>query len=118
MTYDAERRKKIIADNPKLYRNGIIFECNDGWLDIIEELSQSLEALIDSEMCCALQVKEKFGELRFYMSLESDEMSNLIETARIMSRQTCEMCGKPGKLTGNRWFITLCDDHIGGQCLS
>lgn len=57
----------------------------------------------------ASQVKEKFGCLRFYMSSETDEMSDLIEEAEEESSVTCSNCGLPG-LPGNKggWITTLC----------
>lgn len=58
----------------------------------------------------ASQVKEKFGRLRFYMSSETVEMSNLIHKAEGLSYKTCEECGQPGSLDDSQyWLLTLCD---------
>jgi len=59
----------------------------------------------------ASQVKEKYGTLRFYMSSETQEMSNLISVAEDLSAVTCETCGKPGKERGRGWYYTACDEH-------
>ena len=57
----------------------------------------------------AIQVKEKYGTLRFYMSCETDEISALIEEAEAFSTRTCEVCGNPGILRGEKWFLVRCD---------
>ena len=57
----------------------------------------------------AVQVKEKFGTLRFYMTGETEEMSRLIHRAEERSAVTCEKCGKPGEYRDLGWAFTLCD---------
>jgi hypothetical protein len=87
----------------------------DGWFPIIYDLSLKLEALIlvmSAEQRAgfkAIQVKEKFGTLRFYMSGETDEMYKLISDAEDASAKTCEYCGEPGSLRTKGWCFTLCD---------
>ena len=44
-----------------------------------------------------LQVKEKFGGLRFYANYNNEATSSLIEAAAIESFYTCEVCGRPGE---------------------
>jgi|ERR1019366_4638319 hypothetical protein len=97
------------------------FECGDGWYKIIDELSAVLEALIvewvknDPENSehypRASQVKEKYGTLSFYMTSGTDEMDAFIRTAEIQSSNTCERCGKPGKMRGHGWYYTACARH-------
>jgi hypothetical protein len=92
-------------------------ECGDGWYNIIYNLSSNIEKLIvampedQREPYNVVQVKEKFGGLRFYMDSETDEMSNLISDAEEESYKTCEECGKPGKQIGGGWIKTLCAEH-------
>ena len=45
----------------------------------------------------AIQVKEKFGGLRFYYSGGDDYIRGLVDMAESMSYKTCEVCGSPGK---------------------
>lgn len=60
----------------------------------------------------ASQVKEKFGTLRFYMSSETEEMSEAIEEAEEESARTCETCGRGGRLRPKLgWIQTLCWWH-------
>jgi hypothetical protein len=58
----------------------------------------------------AVQVKEKFGGLRFYMTYYVEEIEKLIDEAESKSYQTCERCGAPGKSREGGWILTLCDE--------
>ena len=96
------------------------FEHNDGWFDIIWDLSEKLENINKSlpsdggSFIVATQVKEKFGTLRFYTggipSSVSDEVYKLIDEAETASEKTCERCGKEGKLCGKGWVSTKCKE--------
>ena len=59
----------------------------------------------------AVQVKEKFGGLRFYVNGASDEIYNYISFAESMSYRVCEEYGAPGKTYTDGWHTTLCDIH-------
>lgn len=59
----------------------------------------------------ATQVKEKYGELRFYTNYSSDEIDEAIDKAELKSSVTCEVCGEPGKTRNGGWIVTLCDKH-------
>ncbi len=90
------------------------FSCGDGWEPIIRRLSEKLEPLIaalpdSEERPTAMQVKEKFGTLRFYLWSETNEMTNAIQAAEDESAATCESCGSPGTLRSGGWLQTLCD---------
>ncbi len=59
----------------------------------------------------AVQVKEKFGTLRFYVDGGNERSWTLIELAEGMSERTCEVCGAPGTIRRGGWIRTLCDEH-------
>jgi hypothetical protein len=59
----------------------------------------------------AVQVKEKFGGLRFYVQAATDKHWSYINFAESMSYRTCEECGAPGKTYTDGWHTTLCDVH-------
>ena len=59
----------------------------------------------------AVQVKEKFGTLRFYYDGGDEYISGLVAMAESMSGCTCEECGAPGKQRSGGWIQTLCDEH-------
>jgi len=114
--------KKLIQDFPRLYRERPApdtafgrygFQCDDGWFDLLYDLSADLEHLIEIEdtPVTVLQVKEKIAELRFYLSSSrTDAMRARIKQATDASIAICELCGAPGQtwLAGNHWCVR-CD---------
>jgi hypothetical protein len=59
----------------------------------------------------AVQVKEKFGELRFYYDGGDSTIDGMVQMAEAMSYVTCEECGSPGKSSRDGWIRVLCDTH-------
>jgi len=44
-----------------------------------------------------VQIKEKFGGLRFYVSKATERQRGMIQLASALSERTCECCGAPGR---------------------
>lgn len=108
--------------------------CGDGWFDLLDSLMRWCQFQHDKNyypQLVAEQIKEKFGTLRFYFTLEDNpEIEKLKETVadpkyairepeyisgavamvEYLSGQICEYCGKPGKVRGVRWRQCACDD--------
>lgn len=59
----------------------------------------------------AVQVKEKFGGLRFYVDRASEKHYNYITFAESMSHRICEECGSAGMTYHMGWYRTLCEKH-------
>lgn len=59
----------------------------------------------------AVQIKEKFGTLRFYYDGGDDFCRGVVSMAEAMSAVTCEVCAAPGKSNDGGWIRTLCDIH-------
>lgn len=123
---DIEKTNKLWEAFPHLYqgkdmgiRASLIpfgFECGDGWFDLLWDLSKKLTELIEAlpeserEHIYASQVKEKYGELCFYMTTATNEMWDLIEEAEKKSTTICDICGMPGKLREySGWYSTKCE---------
>jgi hypothetical protein len=93
------------------------FTHGDGWFDIVWRLCGDLEPLVEEferesgHQFEVLQVKEKFGGLRFYVNHASDAIRQRIEVAEEESFHTCEICGRPGNQREGAWSKTLCDLH-------
>ena len=118
--------KKICKAFPNLYKDRKAsmqttcmcwgFEISQGWQQLVWDLSEKLEAEIlkqpkaERKNYRASQVKSKYAGLRFYMTASTDEMDKLISAAEDISEQTCEPCGKPGKIYGGGWVTCYCDD--------
>jgi hypothetical protein len=118
MTQDLEKkffeRFKFFHPEKSLMESLMVFgfECQDGWFDLIWKLCEDIEKVGVKEDFQVLQVKEKFGGLRFYCSSAPDEVWDLITVAEDISEKTCEICGKEGELRSrNRWLKTLCLKH-------
>lgn len=86
------------------------FEVDNGWLKIVKELIEELITVgWDREI---LQVKEKFGGLKFYVNKSSIEILDGIHLAEKLSTTTCEICGEVGSnQIKNNWVVTLCNKH-------
>lgn len=63
------------------------------------------------EQVVAEQVKEKFGQLRFYYSGGDDVVHGMVRLAESLSGSLCEECGGVGRTVGKRWLRTLCKTH-------
>jgi hypothetical protein len=59
----------------------------------------------------AMQIKEKFGGLRFYTNAKDEYVSGVLAMAESMSYSVCEQCGAAGRMRGTGWLYTACDDH-------
>ncbi len=81
----------------------------EGWRSIVNDLINDLFSMgWDGSL---LQIKEKFGGLRFYIDVGTDEMYDRIARAESESVKTCMECGKPGLPGGSCWILTLCQEH-------
>lgn len=90
--------------------------CPSGWLELVHDLCQDLEEIIGDHEFQVVQVKEKFGGLRFYTGpLDKDifkAVEDRIEKAEQESFTICEVCGEEGETDNDGWWInTLCDRH-------
>ena len=56
-----------------------------------------------------IDVKEKFGGLRFYLASSPGWYFNLVERVCDASDHICEYCGRPGTKRYNGWWKTLCN---------
>lgn len=101
------------------------FAIDAGWWPIIESLCSNIQRHINwrneqfekygrgekVEQVVVMQIKEKFGGLRFYYSGGDENIHGMVRMAEAWADATCEECGKPGKLRGRGWMKTLCDEH-------
>lgn len=86
-----------------------------GWHTLLDALFDFTE----KHNITVVQVKEKFGGLRFYTNGIADEKVmdecwKMTQDAERKSVTMCEECGHPGKRRMGGWIKTLCDDHAKG----
>jgi hypothetical protein len=92
-------------DLKSLYNHEI--ECGSGWFPLLERFLTELSPRQRSND--VHQIKEKFGTLRIYGSLEVETIAQKYE---ILSAMTCEVSGKAGSLhKKGRWLMTLSSDQ-------
>lgn len=116
---------KILQDfrgDPKKTCMAWGFECQDGWYDILDECMEKLQYFCDlcskegrTVQVVANQIKEKFGDLRFYISVsggnitENKIIDDIISDVEKKSRNTCEITGDGGSVCKRGgWYKTLC----------
>ena len=108
-------KERLHASFPKLFQSRINIECRDGWFDLVNQLCVDISkeckqlGLADDDWPCAIQIKEKFGCLRFYTSSSTDSISELKQQAMNKSMTICEVCGIPGTHYAENCYRTLCD---------
>ena len=126
-----DKQEKFMLDletkYPKLFKKKIWPEFNEGWYPLVEQLSAEISAKYDSwgsipDLPYVAQMKEKFGGLRFYLESDTffmdhsdkyDELDQIISKYESLSKKTCELCGKEGKVDNIKngyWIKTLCED--------
>lgn len=134
-----DKNKELVEKFPKLFtgyenpRGGYYpfwFECSDGWYTLIHELARDIQHHVDHKndtytwkvergeakeedrpdyQVRAVQVKQKFGGLRFYVNGGDEYIDGMIAFAESMSYKICESCGNPGKTNRDGWMYTFCD---------
>lgn len=94
-----------------------------GWFELLDELCTQIEhrlaerGLTPPDYLLVRQIKEKFGELRFYFATSPpariEDLLDLVDAASDRSLRTCQTCGCPGerRLLPRGWIITACPEH-------
>ena len=93
----------------------------DGWRlafgdQMLEELSQLLKKYNIEKDYFIVQIKEKFGGLRWYdngfSEKGSKEYFNWLHKYEKLSFKTCIKCGKPATRISKGWIMPFCNDCI------
>lgn len=93
-------------------------ETGEGWASIVLECHRQLKHLDPGYRI--VQIKEKFGGLRYYYessydfgNIIRDVMDSVVIAAEYKCSITCEVCGAGGKIQYNGgWWKTLCEEHM------
>lgn len=121
-----EKYPKIFANRRGLPTETLMcfgFEHGDGWYQILDSLCGQIQNHLDwinrkeeiVKQVVAVQVKEKFGGLRFYYEGGDDTIRGMVRMAESWAAVTCEQCGNPGQMRTGGWIRTLCDEHAQGR---
>lgn len=86
-------------------------DIDDGWLGLINSLVTALETTGDP-FPEIVQIKTKFGGLRFYVQGATELQRRMIMETEKRSTDLCEKCGRIAEtVVIGGWWITLCEDH-------
>ena len=119
-------RVKLMQAHPRLFGRPDAAQgyptCEEGWRDLLERCCTRIEAsVVEDDAFRVLQMKEKFGALRFYWSghlpeAAKAEVDETIALATARSACTCEICGAEGRLYNrDGWLATACPEHAKGE---
>lgn len=87
-----------------------------GWwkafgLMLCRDIQQALKRGDCVEKYRISEVKEKYGELRWYSYHETDEISRIIDKYSHVSRHVCWFCGRPDvAITNAGWILPICEE--------
>ena len=102
----ANRIDKYWSKSP-VYKDLDIY---DGWIDLVDDLVTALEQTA-APFPEIVQIKTKFGGLRFYTETATPEQKFIIDEYEKKSYAVCERCGKSGRGVKIRyWYWTFCPD--------
>ena len=127
----------VMTDGVEEYPDGILdilnripvgwgrwISCDKGWYKLLVDTNRKMNMMWPNYEIH--QVKEKFGSLRFYWGISSEDkdwealdenisrtiyeiMGDIADSAERRSSRICEDCGKFGTTTVlNYWYRTLC----------
>ena len=113
---------------PQFFSEHFFFECGDGWYGILSSLLYRINKQeehirnknayrvrhghdrIKYESVKIVQIKEKFGGLRFYYDGGDEYICGAVALAEDMSYKTCEECGDPGTVAEKGWYRVRCQE--------
>src|SRR3972149_650796 len=126
-------QNKLFFQYPKIFKQKNLLmtetcmcwgiECGNGWYNLLDNLCSQLQFNTDRNgypQVEAIQVKEKYGTLRFYYTIlpkEDDKyierhcgaIDGLVSFAEYISIEICENCGSNHNVSQTkRWIVTLC----------
>lgn len=138
MSWDENKYDEFVAEleskYPEMFANPYGGVCvGAGWWEIIRVLcgqidsytkwrNNTREALLKDNpynhkipdevpQVVVMQIKEKFGGLRFYYEGGDQFIRGLVTMAESWAARSCEECGHPGESRSGGWIKVLCDEH-------
>ena len=99
------------------------FCIGEGWWPIVESLCGNIQHYLDwinknretrpiVEQVVVMQIKEKFGGLRFYYEGGDEKVYGMVRMAESWADHTCEDCGNKATKKTTGWIKNLCNTHF------
>lgn len=118
-----EHNKKLIEEYPFLKIDDNCDTIDYTWLDympigwriafgeqLCKEIKEELLKHNELDSYKIIQIKEKFGGLRWYDNSGLPGMQFIIAKYEALSEKTCINCGKPANWISKGWISPYCDD--------
>ena len=99
---------------PELVPQNIRFECGDGWYAVLQKLllDIAMHAVASGLNPTVVSVREKYGSLRVHLNEDYPHIRDLLLDAENASEKICDICGGPGTLIDDGfWITTRCPTH-------
>ena len=123
---DEGLENKLFKKYPKLFRQKDLsmqetcmcwgISTGNGWYWLIDNLCNCIQDYTEAnkkQQVEVVQLKEKFGSMRFYTNGADDIIHGMIWLAESMSYQICENCGSTKDIIHTKgWIKTLCKDCL------
>lgn len=134
--------KELIEKYPKIFQmyegnpSGINWGIPKAWIPVVDDLCGAIQKYIDNSsvwdkekldwvhppQATCVQMKEKFGGLRFYIDGGDDHIEGMISMAEHICYNMCQYCGTKENLGVTGGWITVCcstcyDSGKGGSTL-
>lgn len=110
---DAKEKVEIMED----YNFTWLDDMPTGWRlafgeQMCEEIQQELERVNYVDEYDILQIKEKYGSLRWYTGAIPIEslLYEIVEKYEYLSEKTCIECGNPATYMTTGWIMPICED--------
>lgn len=112
---------QLIAKYPKIFTSGDAwrYDIPEAWIQLVDDLCNAIQQHVDNyrrydnghvvEQVICKQMKEKFGELRFYYEGGNDFISGMVNLATSISYNMCIECSSREDLGRTKvWVTTMC----------
>lgn len=114
--------EELIEKYPKIFKDykgnpgRVNWSLPSGWLFLVDKMCSLLQWDTDKnnypQVEC-LQMKEKFGGLRFYTNGTNDKQEGVISFAESLSNEMCMVCGSIKNIKStNGWISRYCEEHF------
>lgn len=91
----------------------------EGWLkafgmNMIKDMQEHINTLLKEtqQALYIVDIKEKYGYLRVYLSGYTEELRKIIRKYEEVSKRTCIKCGKRATKISTGWICPWCDECI------
>ena len=91
----------------------------EGWrkafgMEMCQEIEDALEADGVQDEYYPVQIKEKYGTLRWYGNFTTEKLEKVLQKYENLSERTCITCGAPATRYTINWISPYCDECAQG----